>query len=214
MNSWRAVFEQQIRRVKPNGAWRLTMDQALDFHHLPRGWKCSLQKHANASFTCSQCSRQWSSHRVVILFHLHYKPYTRQGRVQMRFFRQRCIVCHSNKYEGPEFTEEAVTKVVKQLIRSIRKKCYGEPIDDTELDQVDTNRTGPHRHEYCEAYNLGINRSGGHHATAPDWRDEEPETPVPSFIRLDEPTRALVCAICVICFIFLFAIIFPADRKK
>ncbi|XP_067322441.1 receptor-transporting protein 4-like [Anolis sagrei] len=203
MDYWRAVFEELIRREKPNDAWRLTMDKALDFHQLQYGWKDSLQEHANASFTCSQCFRHWSSHRVFILFHLHWKPYTRQGRVQMRFCGQQCLVCHS-KYEEPEFTEEAVMKVVNQLIRSIRKKCYGEPIHDTELVEVDTHRTGPHKLEYCEAYHLGIHRSGGHHATAPSWRyesieipetTEEPGTPAPSSIRPDESCCPFVCAI-------------------
>nr|XP_008120852.1 PREDICTED: receptor-transporting protein 2-like [Anolis carolinensis] len=220
MDYWRAVFEGLIRRVKPNDDWRLTMDQALDFHQLPYGWKCSVQKHVNASFTCSQCLRHWSSHQVVILFHLFWDPYTRQGSAQMRFFRQQCSVCHSNKYEEPEFTEEAVIKVLNHLIISIRKNCYGEPFDDTELVEVVYN-TGPHMREYCEAYKLGIHkgrysslRSGGHHATASNWghgsigflqTTEQTKTPATSSIKPDESSCPCIC---LICFILLIVIIF------
>nr|XP_008120854.1 PREDICTED: receptor-transporting protein 2-like isoform X1 [Anolis carolinensis] len=232
MDYWRAAFEALIRAVKPNDAWRLTMDQTLDFYKLPHGWKRSVQKHAHASFTCSQCFRHWTSHQVVILFHLFWDPYMRQGSARMRFFRQQCLVCHS-KYEEPEFTEEAVMKVLNHLIISIRKNCYGEPFDDTELVEV-VYSTGPHMREYCEAYQLGIHkgrysslRSGGHDTIDPSWvqdatdpswvhestgllqTTEQTGTPAPSSRRPNESSYLRICLfICFICVILLFLILF------
>uniref|UniRef100_A0A670KF07 3CxxC-type domain-containing protein n=1 Tax=Podarcis muralis TaxID=64176 RepID=A0A670KF07_PODMU len=170
MDFWRAVFKEQIEAVKPRDVWRLTMDQSLDFHNVASPWRKSLQEHAHGSFTCSRCYHSWSSHHVVILFHMHLERYEKQGSVRMRTFRQRCYQCSSDKYEEPQFSEEDVIHSVECLIFSIRKKCYGEHLDDSRLFEVVHENRGPHKHEHCEACHLGIHnahyrwpRGSGHH---------------------------------------------------
>ncbi|KAJ7324643.1 hypothetical protein JRQ81_017663 [Phrynocephalus forsythii] len=160
MDFWRDVFEKQIQQVKPGDAWRLTMDQNLKFH-CPSGWKRYLQEHAFASFRCSWCLHRWSSHQVVILFHMGWEPHRRQGSVKMRLFRQQCHKCGSGKYEEPHVTEGAVESILKDLIVAIRRKCYGEQVEEHELREVITHAGGPHRREYCEACSLGIHK--GHY---------------------------------------------------
>ncbi|XP_034989384.1 receptor-transporting protein 2-like [Zootoca vivipara] len=170
MDYWRAVFEEQIEAVKPRDSWRLTMDRSLDFHNVEPRWMKSLQEHAHGSFTCSRCYHSWSSHQVVVLFHMHLERYDKRGSVKMRTFRQQCHRCSSDKYEEPQFSEEDVARIVECLIFSIRKKCYGEPLDDSRLFEVVYENRGPHKHEHCEACHLGIHnahhrwpRRGGHH---------------------------------------------------
>ncbi|XP_054838650.1 receptor-transporting protein 2-like [Eublepharis macularius] len=159
MSDWRRVFQEQMQVAKPNDVWSLKMDQQLDFNHLGPGWVQVLQEHAHARFTCSQCYHSWSSHRVVILFHMYWERYERRGWAWMRVFRQQCHECSSEKHEEPQFTETDVASAIHRLILDIRDNCYGEYVDRSELSEVvwDTEHDG-HIHQECEACQMGLHR--------------------------------------------------------
>ncbi|XP_053167638.1 receptor-transporting protein 2-like [Hemicordylus capensis] len=188
MDFWREVFEELVREVNPNDAWRLTMDRQLDFHHVEPGWEQSLLEHAHARFTCSRCFRNWSSHQVVILFHMHWKRYGRQGQVKMRFFGQQCQQCSSN-YEEPLFSEKDVDNVLSRLILDIREKCYGENVDRGELSEVIWGHSGPHRPHYCQACYLGIHHRD-HGWPAGTGHHGRPQSPGHSWATTKESNKA------------------------
>ncbi|XP_061490520.1 receptor-transporting protein 2-like [Rhineura floridana] len=158
MAFWREVFEKQIKGVKPGDAWRLVMDQRLDFHYVDTRWRKWLMEHAHARFMCSRCCHSWSSHQAVILFHMHWEQHGRQGQVKMRLFGQKCQKCFSNKYEEPQFSEDDVDNILEDMILEIREKCYGERIDHSKFSKVIVNDSGPHMRGYCEACQLGIHK--------------------------------------------------------
>ncbi|XP_042314938.1 receptor-transporting protein 2-like isoform X2 [Sceloporus undulatus] len=129
--------------------------------------------------TClCQCQHNWTSHQVVILFHIYWEPYGRQGCVRMRFFQQQCYECFSEKYEEPQFTEESVDSVLERLVTTIRKKCYRENITSDSYKLVPLS-SGPHKPEYCEACQLGIHKryyswpqGAGHLWESSNWDPE------------------------------------------
>lgn len=120
-------------------------------------------------FTCSRCFHSWSSHQVVILFHMHWKPHWREGQVRVRLFGQKCHHC-AVTYEDPQFNEEEMARIWKRLILDIREKCYGEDLDRSELSEMVWRPSLPHKRQYCEACHLGIHKTddgwskgAGHH---------------------------------------------------
>ncbi|XP_077204149.1 receptor-transporting protein 3-like isoform X2 [Paroedura picta] len=110
-----------------------------------------------ARFTCSQCQYSWSSHRVAILFHLHWEQQERRGAVWMRPFKQKCSECPSEKYEEAQFTDADVASVIHHLIFDIREKCYREHVDRGELPEVFWDvATAGLRHPQCEAFRIDL----------------------------------------------------------
>ncbi|XP_054838651.1 receptor-transporting protein 2-like [Eublepharis macularius] len=180
MDEWRAVFQQQMEKVKPNDVWSLKMDRQLG--NLEPGWKQVLQEHAHASFRCSLCDHRWSSHQVVIQFVMHWERFQHQGWVWMKVFRQQCDKCTSEKYEEPQFTKTDVDNVIKHLILDIREKCYRERVDH--LSEVIWEHTGPHKHQHCEACKLGIHK--WHHRRSQDTEHHEHgKDRIPTFAGMD-----------------------------
>ncbi|KAJ7324642.1 hypothetical protein JRQ81_017662 [Phrynocephalus forsythii] len=117
----------------------------------------------------------------MILFHLHWEPSVRQGRVKMRVFDQQCCQCDSSKYEEPQFTEETILNVLAQLVSTIRKKCYRERVEDCDLHEVVCQSGGgPHKEDYCEACQLGIHKGhsetpqgGVYHEKTSPWKPQD-----------------------------------------
>ncbi|XP_077204145.1 receptor-transporting protein 4-like isoform X2 [Paroedura picta] len=109
-------------------------------------------------FTCSQCCHTWSSHQVVILFHVSWERALRQGQVRMRIFRQECHRCRSPQKEEPQFAREDMESVVQHLILDIRERCYRERVQRSVLSEVVCEGRGPHRSESCEACQMGLHK--------------------------------------------------------
>ncbi|XP_053243357.1 receptor-transporting protein 2-like [Podarcis raffonei] len=158
MDFWRRVFKKQMNEVKPNDIWRLTMDRRIEFHSVEPGWTEAFQEHAHGRFTCSGCWHSWSSYQVLILFHIQWDSFERRGHVKMKRFGQRCHECSLDTYEEPQFSEDDVADILKDLILDIREKCYGEQVDRSQLSKVVCHEGGPHKREFCEGCQLGIHK--------------------------------------------------------
>ncbi|TFK04897.1 copine-7 [Platysternon megacephalum] len=216
MDSWREMFYEKIKEVKPQDYWDLKMHQNLDYNDLGPGWKQSLQEHAFASFQCSWCQHFWSSVQVVILFHMYLDQHRRKGWVKMRVFRQECYQCSEGKLEEPNFKEESVQRVLENLVISISEKCYGEYVAQLSEVTVIGRHYGPHRSDHCEACRLGIHQRPKHtmyygrpkdtvyHGTS---KDTMPPIQLPSH-NLPQDTIScdfkFCCVFCICIFIFIF----------
>ncbi|XP_033004043.1 receptor-transporting protein 2-like [Lacerta agilis] len=199
MDFWRRVFKKQMNEVKPNDIWRLTMDHRIEFRSVEPGWMETFQEHAHGRFICSECSHSWSSHQVLILFHMQWESSERRGHVKMKPFGQRCHECSLDTYERPQFSEGDVDDILKDLILDIRENCYGEQVDRSQLSKVVCHEGGPHMREFCEGCQLGIHK--GQHGRSKQaehhWRPQSTgyppaiiqiETPSPSFPRPSIPS--------------------------
>lgn len=106
------------------------------------------------SFRCSSCERTWPSARVTVLF--RYRLRAGRGTVLMRPFGQACRSCDDD-FTLPGFSEQVARDSLLQLLRKIRKNCYGEVDDDYYDDGGDTQRhSKPHEADLCEACSQGI----------------------------------------------------------
>lgn len=104
-------------------------------------------------FQCSSCSRNWASAQVLVLFHMHWSEEKSRGQVKMRVFTQRCKKCPQPLFEDPEFTQENISRILKNLVFRIMKKCYGGRFQLTEEVPMiqDISLEGPHNSDNCEA---------------------------------------------------------------
>ncbi|XP_075058426.1 receptor-transporting protein 3-like [Mixophyes fleayi] len=133
--------------------YRLT--DTLTQEQKQNGWKIS-QANSIASFTCSACSKTWSSHRVSLLFH-YCLGQTRRGIVLLRPYGQMCRECNNDYYMKPTFREKTAEGVLEKLILKIRKNCYQEYFDRTEQElKHRVVRPKPHERHLCEACADGL----------------------------------------------------------
>ncbi|XP_054838219.1 receptor-transporting protein 2-like [Eublepharis macularius] len=174
MDYWKEAFREQMCAAKPRDAWSLKQDKHLD-PNPESGWKKAVQEHAHASFVCSQCYHTWSSHQVVILFHMYWEQSVRRGWVRWRTFRQECHKCSSTQKEKPRFAREDTDSIIKRLILDIREKCYRERVRRSDLSEVMIcEGSGPHQSESCEACQMGLHKGhrgrpdGARHDGMPD----------------------------------------------
>ncbi|XP_078523120.1 receptor-transporting protein 3-like [Lissotriton helveticus] len=110
------------------------------------------------TFCCSWCGHSWDSIRVSIIYQTKLEKKRRQGTVKMKILRQKCNHCCAGIYEDPEFTVENINVILNNLLIRIRESCYGEDVDDDELQLIAAygSLDGPHQPENCEACQLGI----------------------------------------------------------
>ncbi|KAG8521488.1 Receptor-transporting protein 3 [Galemys pyrenaicus] len=156
MEEWEQEFQELIQEVKPGHWWTLTQDQCLLPDNLKPGWK-QYQQHSFARFQCSLCSRKWASAHVHILFHMHRSEGDFRGQVKMRAFAQRCRKCSQPPFEAPEFTEENVSRILRNLVFHILKKCYKEGFKLMEVPIIkEVSLEGPHDSHNCEACLQGL----------------------------------------------------------
>ncbi|KAL0962059.1 hypothetical protein UPYG_G00335180 [Umbra pygmaea] len=121
-----------------------------------RGWK--IYSHcAYGQFKCGDCSKNWRSARVVVLFRYRLRDEIGRGTVLMRPFGQACRDCDKD-FELPGFTQKEVEEALQRLIGKIRKNCYGEENEenDDRSGGAEKFRTKPHEKALCEACRLGI----------------------------------------------------------
>ncbi|XP_009563937.2 receptor-transporting protein 3-like [Cuculus canorus] len=156
METWQEVFAVKIAAMHLTEPWTLQEDDTLQGDNLKPGWKKFVQRRALGRFQCSQCSHEWSSAKVHILFHMrHYKGW---GMVQMRVFRQACRRCPNPPLEEPKFSQETMERVLHNLVLKILKYCYRVSIQPSDLLEVvvDVPVVGPHDSTHCEGCQLGI----------------------------------------------------------
>ncbi len=66
-------------------------------------------------------------------------------------------MCNEDEWEDPDFPVENIDVLVERLVKNIRKKCYGEDLDNANRSSAfDGRRDGPHESDHCEACRLGI----------------------------------------------------------
>ncbi|XP_003926319.2 receptor-transporting protein 3 [Saimiri boliviensis] len=149
---WKQMFQELMREVKPWHRWALTPDRGLRPDVLKPGWM-QYQQWTSARFQCSSCSRNWNSSQVLVLFHMHWSEEKSRGQVKMRVFTQGCKKCPQPLFEAPEFTQENTSRVLKNLVFQILKKCYRERFQLTEEVPVikDISLEGSHDSDHCEA---------------------------------------------------------------
>ncbi|XP_008069429.1 receptor-transporting protein 3 [Carlito syrichta] len=149
---WKQVFQESIREVKPWHTWTLTPDKSLRPNVFMPGWM-QYQQFTFARFWCSSCFRSWASAQVLVLFHMHWNEEKSRGQVKMRVFAQKCRKCSQPQFEVPQFTQENISRILKNLVFRILKKCYREGfqlMEETPTIQ-DVFLEGPHDSDNCEA---------------------------------------------------------------
>nr|XP_014348229.1 PREDICTED: receptor-transporting protein 2-like [Latimeria chalumnae] len=108
-------------------------------------------------FHCSKCFNTWGSARVPILFHMTLDKWQSWGYVKVCFFKQCCRHCEDAELEEPEFFTENIRVVVDKLVTQIRKRCYGEKVNDSRSSCImDEQPEGPHESVHCEACQQGL----------------------------------------------------------
>ncbi|XP_075794337.1 receptor-transporting protein 3-like [Pelodiscus sinensis] len=167
METWQRMFAQKMAWEKPRDKWSLTPEDNLSPRNLEPGWQLYQQGKAFARFECSGCSRRWPSAQVVLLFQMHLAQ--RQGRVKMRLFGQTCKKCWAARFEKPAFTQEAMERILDNLVQKILQKCYRESLAKPKFAEplVEEEVEGPHDTARCEACALGVCSVKGSSARAP-----------------------------------------------
>lgn len=162
MEMWQEMFEEFIQEVKPGHTWTLQQDKNLIPNTLQPGWT-QYQQWVFARFQCSLCFRNWASAKVQVLFHMRWSEGKSKGQVKMRVFAQRCRKCSQPPFEIPEFTEENISRILKNLVFQILKKCYREGFKA--MEEIPTVKDiyleGPHDVDNCEACLQGFCAQSG-----------------------------------------------------
>ncbi|KAL8188278.1 UNVERIFIED_CONTAM: hypothetical protein K2H54_064563 [Gekko kuhli] len=159
VQGWKGRFVQLMKIHKPQDKW--TLDVSYDLSVSSYGWYTYEQKQVFARFECSSCSKEWKSAQVLVRFHMRLETSRwglSQGLVKMRTFRQRCHSCLKVKFEEPIFSEEAVRKLLHNLVLKILEKCYEEPQKSWQFFKHDAEEDvdGPHDRDHCEACQEGV----------------------------------------------------------
>ncbi|KAE8603646.1 hypothetical protein XENTR_v10014403 [Xenopus tropicalis] len=149
-----------------------------------RGWKSFTQQDAFGKFHCHNCLHSWKSIHAVIEFYINLNGW--QGRVMMKPFGQKCQNCNDNQYVKPEMPNSVIRNILRNLINTIRDKCYGEYVSEWYPANDGQSGHGPHIKKLCEACHLGIcktkifniqHSSNVEHFSVP-IREEGPNTPI------------------------------------
>ncbi|KAF3707458.1 Receptor-transporting protein 3 3CxxC-type zinc finger protein 3 Transmembrane protein 7 [Channa argus] len=160
---WRDTFDELVyddEELDSEEQWTLNFNYSqtdtVSNNERKKGWRVYCHC-AYGKFQCSNCSRTWSSARVVVLF--RYRLRQGKGTVIMRPFGQACRPCQDDWFDRPGFSKKEVKKALLGLIAKIRKNCYGEEDDDDEDgSSVCSTKvwTKPHETALCEACSMGI----------------------------------------------------------
>ncbi|XP_034517237.1 receptor-transporting protein 4 isoform X2 [Ailuropoda melanoleuca] len=156
VRTWEQTFQELMQQEKPRARWTLKLNEKLDPDCLAEGWKQYQQK-GFGRFQCSSCRRNWASAQVHILCHMHLEPKKSQGQVIMRLFAQRCQKCSWSRFENPEFSPESAMRILKNVVRRILEKFYGNGFRKfPELPVIrEVPLDGSHDTSNCEACTLG-----------------------------------------------------------
>ncbi|XP_053166185.1 receptor-transporting protein 3-like [Hemicordylus capensis] len=157
---WRREFIRKMKEHKPQDNWVLTTE--LEISQTPGGWYQYEQKRLFASFKCSNCSRDWKSAQVAVVFRMRLERNRRQwdqgeGQVKMKALRQKCNKCQG-RYQEPIFSEKMVQLALHNLVVKILEKCYRESNRKMVLQEPEPEEDveGPHDKANCEACELGL----------------------------------------------------------
>ncbi|XP_069068695.1 receptor-transporting protein 3-like [Pleurodeles waltl] len=151
---WDYFFRDLMYRVKPEDRWPLVWENRRS---VGPQWG-QYRQQAFGSFYCSRCTHCWASAQVLILFQMKLEKMRRRGTVKMNILKQKCKSCSAGIFEEPEFTEDNIRVILNNLMLSILELCYGEYVDDDELQSITVygNLRGPHQSEHCSACQRGI----------------------------------------------------------
>uniref|UniRef100_A0A8C0T0U4 3CxxC-type domain-containing protein n=2 Tax=Canis lupus familiaris TaxID=9615 RepID=A0A8C0T0U4_CANLF len=156
VRTWEQTFQELMQQEKPRARWTLKLDGKLEPDCLAEGWKQYQQK-GFGRFQCSSCQRSWASAQVLILCHMYLEHQKSQGQVIMRLFAQRCKKCSWSRFEDPEFSPESTMRILKNVVRRILEKFYGNGFRKfPELPIIrEVPLDGSHDTINCEACTLG-----------------------------------------------------------
>ncbi|OCT80649.1 hypothetical protein XELAEV_18027462mg [Xenopus laevis] len=202
---WKQTFYEMVDRELPH-KWTI---EICNEKPNQMGWKSFTQHDAFGKYQCPDCPNSWKSIHSVIEFYIQLTD----GRVMMNPLGQQCKNC-INQYIKPKMPNRIIRIIVKNLIKTIRKKCYGEYVP--QLDPADDGQSGhgPHIKKLCQACRLGICKAkafNSHHFRhiTLNIEEEESKTQLNSFQQQDSCNfKACFCAcffaiIVLICFIWI-----------
>uniref|UniRef100_A0A8C3YP77 3CxxC-type domain-containing protein n=1 Tax=Catagonus wagneri TaxID=51154 RepID=A0A8C3YP77_9CETA len=155
VSTWQKIFQELIRQKKPQDRWTLKVDGNLQPNSVALGWK-QYQQRAFGRFHCSSCHRSWASAHIHILFHMNLEHQKSQGQVRMRLFGQRCRKCSRAQFEKPEFSQESMKRILKNLVLRILERLYRNIRKVSEIPvHLEVPLSGSHDDANCEACILG-----------------------------------------------------------
>lgn len=79
-----------------------------------------------------------------------------QGQVKVRRFRQNCKRCTSAPMVDPDIDAQNIAVLMKNLVKKIRIKCYGESLDQGTFNREKLEVKSPHEPDHCEGCLAGI----------------------------------------------------------
>ncbi|XP_039984481.1 receptor-transporting protein 3-like [Xiphias gladius] len=94
------------------------------------------------------CQREWPTKRVIVVFHTRRTE--GQGIVKVRPLHQTCKRCSEAPVEHPDITSENITNLLKNLVKTIRIKCYRENLDQGKYNFVRIEVISRHEPAHCE----------------------------------------------------------------
>ncbi|CAL8289379.1 unnamed protein product [Gadus morhua 'NCC'] len=160
---WKDCFEELLDQELDHGdEWTLGFNyrqtDEVSMEDRKRGWKVGKQC-AYGGFRCGRCSNTWWSAKVTLVFRYRLRKTAEKGTVIMRPFGQSCRSCHDDQdvFYMAGFSDDVVDRTLLQLFKKIRKNCYGEEQDGSDVPVCDiVRKTKPHKKELCEACQQGI----------------------------------------------------------
>ncbi|XP_062251720.1 receptor-transporting protein 3-like [Platichthys flesus] len=154
LGMWRSTFKKAAKDLQRGDTWNLEFDSNIDPRCLQPGWKEYIRR-TSAWFKCSLCRRDWSSDRVMVVFHMRLEGST--GTVKVRRLRQSCNRCSDARMEDPTVEMENLRNLMESLVMKIGMNCYNETNPKGgEYVQKKPDNTRPHEPAHCEGCKLGF----------------------------------------------------------
>ncbi|OCT80650.1 receptor-transporting protein 3 [Xenopus laevis] len=204
---WKQTFYEMVDRELPH-MWTI---EICNEKPNQMGWKSFTQHDAFGKYKCPDCPNSWKSIHSVIEFYIQLT--NRQGRVMMNPLGQQCKNC-IDQYVKPKMPNRIITIIVQNLIKTIRKKCYGEYVP--QLDPADDGQSGhgPHIKKLCQACHLGICKANvfiSHQSSKVEHcnvhiGEEKPNSPLKSSQQQDSCFCRCFCFFAIILLYFIWII--------
>ncbi|KAM4695050.1 uncharacterized protein O3C94_005448 isoform 1-T2 [Discoglossus pictus] len=125
MDTFQVLQERHLKMVYGH-AWSLHFQHDLMDKLTPgqqkEGWNV-FKLNPFGSFVCSQCSNEWKSGHIPLLF--HYRSIkSKRGLVRLRMCREQCSSCKCPGLEKPTIEQDKIQETLMSLILKIKQKCY------------------------------------------------------------------------------------------
>ncbi|XP_063056331.1 receptor-transporting protein 3-like [Engraulis encrasicolus] len=155
---WQNIFSAKTKGLveKHGHNWILEFDDTIEADKQARFWY-QYTRGAFARFRCSKCNKDWTSKKVLVVFHFQLNKSTRKGTVKAHHFRQECKTCEDAEMEKPKFAPDNIKALLEKLVERIDVRCYTKNRGNSSVRlRYFRKSDGPHEAAHCEACQKGF----------------------------------------------------------